>query len=153
TAAITGVVLDQTGGVLVGANVELISASNAILQAEVSDASGQFHFSAPGSGRYDIRTTLDGFKTTDTRVNVQPGSPRALRIVMPLAVVKQEVTVSNVSATVDTSAASNVDAVTLDQDMLGGLPMLDQNYIAMVSRFLDAGALGTGGPTIVVNGM
>src|SRR5262245_28742646 len=113
SAAITGVVLDQTGGVLVGVNVALVSQSNTILQTQVSDAAGQFHFTALGSGRYDIRTTLDGFKTTDTRVNVQPGSSRALRIVMLLAAVKQEVTVSNASATVDTRAASNVDAVTL----------------------------------------
>ena len=104
-------------------------------------------------GAYDVRTTLDGFKTTSVHVNVGASAPKPLRVTLPLAGVKQEITVSNFTEQVNTSAANNLDAVTIDQDMLGGLPMLDQNYIAMVSRFLDTGSLGTGGPTIVVNGM
>ena len=51
------------------------------------------------------------------------------------------------------SATGNADAVSIGQDILGSLPMLDQNYVATLSRFLDVGAIGTGGPTIVVNGM
>ena len=72
---------------------------------------------------------------------------------MPLASVQQEITVSNLAEQINTRAANNLDAVTVDQELLGQLPILDQNYIGTVSRFLDAGALGTGGPTIVVNGM
>src|SRR5207253_282875 len=53
----------------------------------------------------------------------------------------------------DTQAASNSDALTLNQDMLDSLPVFDQNAIATLSRFLDTGSIGTGGVTIVVNGM
>jgi hypothetical protein len=70
-----------------------------------------------------------------------------------LASVTQEVTVSNQAAEVSTGAATNSDAVTIDQAMLDSLPVFDQDLISIVSRFLDAGALGNGGATVVVNGM
>jgi carboxypeptidase family protein len=151
--AVTGVVLDQTGGVLIGAQVELVNSSRTSVQTGVTDKSGTFRFERVAPGSYEVRCTLDGFKTTNVRVSVGTNTPKALRVTMPLAAVTQEVTVSNFSEQVTTGAANNLDAVTIDQDMLGNLPMLDQNYIGMVSRFLDAGAVGTGGPTIVVNGM
>jgi len=151
--AISGAVVDQTGGILIGATVELIARSNSVVQTQRTDGSGQFRFGDVAAGTYDVRTALDGFKPMDTKVTVSNGSPKPLRITMPLAAVAQEITVSNSSGTISTSAASNADAVAIDQDALGALPMLDQNYIGMVSRFLDNGSLGTGGPTIVVNGM
>ncbi|HEV3215137.1 MAG TPA: TonB-dependent receptor [Vicinamibacterales bacterium] len=152
-AAVTGVVLDQTGGVLIGVLVELVNSSRTTVQTGVTDQSGTFRFEHVAAGSYDVRSTLEGFKPTTARVNVGTSSPKALRVTLPLAAVTQEVTVSNFTEQVSTAAANNLDAVTLDQEMLGNLPMLDQDYIGMVSRFLDAGALGTGGPTIVVNGM
>ena len=152
-AALAGVVVDQTGGVLVGVQVDLLSSSGTSVQSTLTDQSGSFHFERLPPGAYDVRSTLEGFKPTSVRVTMGRNSPRPLRVTMPLAAVQQEVTVSNFTEQVNTGAAGNLDAVTIDQDMLGNLPMLDQDYIGMVSRFLDAGALGTGGPTIVVNGM
>ncbi len=151
--AVGGVVADQTGGVLVGARVELLTSSDSPSQAALTDATGAFRFDRVIPGAYSVRATLDGFRATTVRVTVGTSSPRPLRITMPLASVQQEITVSNLAEQVNTRAANNLDAVTIDQDMLGQLPILDQNYIGTLSRFLDAGALGTGGPTIVVNGM
>ena len=51
------------------------------------------------------------------------------------------------------NASNNLDAVAIDRSALDGLPVFDQDYIATISRFLDAGSVGSGGPTIVVNGM
>jgi hypothetical protein len=150
---LTGVVIDQTGGVLVAAHVELLKSPGDAIQSVLTDQSGTFRFERVPPGGYDVRSTLEGFKTTSVHVNVGTNAPRPMRVTLPLATVKQEVTVSNASEQVNMGAASNLDAVTIDQSMLGNLPMLDQNYIGMVSRFLDSGALGTGGPTIVVNGM
>lgn len=80
-------------------------------------------------------------------------APSPLRIALPLANVTQEITVSNQAPEIGTGAASNSDAVAVDQDMLAALPMFDQDYIATLSRFLDSGSIGTAGPTVVVNGM
>jgi hypothetical protein len=44
-----------------------------------------------------------------------------------------------------------LDAVTIDEDTLENLPVLDRDFIATMSRFIDPGSLGNGGVTIVQN--
>ena len=47
----------------------------------------------------------------------------------------------------------NLNAVSMNQQTLENLPVFDQDYVATMSRFLDAGAIGTGGVTVVVDGL
>ncbi|MGH7489373.1 MAG: TonB-dependent receptor, partial [bacterium] len=72
---------------------------------------------------------------------------------MKLAGVHQEVTVADSAAEVSTEPADNLDVVTMDRQMMDNLPLFDQNYVAAMSQFLDPGSIGTGGVTLVVNGM
>ncbi len=122
-------------------------------QTTTTDATGTFRFEGVLPGRYDVRITFEGFQPTTGRVTVGSRTPSALRVVLPLAAVTQEVTVSNQRPEVAAGAATNADAVTVDQSLLESLPVFDQDLISTVSRFLDAGALGNGGVTVVVNGM
>ena len=84
------------------------------------------------------------------RVGSRAPSPQ--KLILEIASIAQDVTVSNVEAGVNAGASGNQDAVTLDQEMLSALPVLDRDLIATASRFLDPAALGSG-VTIVVNGM
>ena len=72
---------------------------------------------------------------------------------LDLASLTQEITVSNAATEVGAAAGNNVDAITIDQDMLDSLPVFDNDFVATMSQFLDAGSIGNGGVTIVVNGM
>ena len=121
--------------------------------ADDDGCDGNFRFDAVPQGRYEVHVAFEGFQPTTARLTVGGRPPSALRITLPLASLKQEVTVSNQAAEVSTGAATNSDAVTIDQAMLDSLPVFDQDLISTVSRFLDAGALGNGGATVVVNGM
>ena len=63
-----------------------------------------------------------------------------------------------VSVAADQSAVSidpteNRDQISTSGEMLQKLPVLDQNYIAALSPFLDQTGVSTGGPTIVVDGV
>ena len=51
------------------------------------------------------------------------------------------------------TASTNRDAVVLDDKELRNLPIFDRDVVGTLSRFLDASALGTGGVTLVVDGM
>jgi outer membrane receptor protein involved in Fe transport len=150
---ITGVAIDTTGAVLPNADVILTTTAGVTLQQTTTDAAGNFRFDGVPQGRYEVHVTFEGFQPTTARVTVGARAPSALKITLPLASLKQEVTVSNTAAEVSTGAATNSDAVTIDQSMLDSLPVFDQDLISTVSRFLDAGALGNGGATVVVNGM
>src|SRR5436190_482305 len=76
----------------------------------------------------------------------------AQKLVLAMADLAQEITVSSATA-VEAAAANNADAISVDTTMLDSLPMFDRDYVATVSRFLDTGSLGSGGVTVVVNGM
>src|SRR5262245_7085715 len=150
---VAGVAVDATGAVLPNAQVVLTNAANTDVQTNSTDAAGSFRFDGVPPGRYTVLVALEGFRPTPPRVPVGPRPPAALRVTLPLASVTQEITVTNQATDVGTSAASNSDAVTIDQDMLASLPVFDQDFIGTASRFLDSASIGTGGVTVVINGM
>ena len=153
SVAVSGIVQDQTGAVLAAATVELVNASGAVLQTTTADASGGFRFERVAPGQYDLRAGYEGFKRATARVRVGTRPPSSQRLVLDLAGLTQEITVSNAAAEVGAAAGSNVDAITIDQNMLESLPVFDNDFVATMSQFLDAGSIGNGGVTIVVNGM
>ena len=80
-------------------------------------------------------------------------APAPVRLTLSLAGFRQEVTVNTQTREVGAGATTNADAVSVDQDMLERLPVLDQDVVASAARFLDAGVLGNGGVTLVVDGV
>lgn len=96
---------------------------------------------------YEIRVSFEGFRPTTARVTVGARALLPLRVMLPLAKVKQDVTVSDQAPGVNPRAATNSGAVTVDQNLLESLPVFDQDLVATVSRFLDAASLGNGGAT------
>ncbi|MEO8679550.1 MAG: TonB-dependent receptor [Vicinamibacterales bacterium] len=150
---VTGVVQDQTGAVLSGATVELVGSGGVIAQSTAADAVGAFRFEQVSPGSYELRARFQGFKPSAARLRVGGRAPSPQKLVLDLAAIAQEVTVSNVAASVAATSNSNADGVIVDQNMLDILPVFDRNVVAAMSRFLDPGALGNGGVTLVVNGM
>src|SRR5918993_1066407 len=61
-AALTGTIYDVTGGVIPGARITLVDASQASNSAQ-STASGRFEFPAVAPGTYVLNATLPGFRT------------------------------------------------------------------------------------------
>ena len=151
--AVTGVVQDQTGAVLAGATVELVGPSGSLAQSGIADGVGAFHFDRVAPGNYELRASFAGFKVSSTRVRVGGRPPTPQKLVLDLAAIAQDVTVSNVVTGVAATSNSNADGVVVDQNMLDILPVFDRDIVASMARFLDPGALGNGGVTIVVNGM
>ena len=49
------------------------------------------------------------------------------------------------------STLPQASTVTMNRDSLDNLPIFDQDYIATMSRFLDASSVGTNGVTLVVD--
>jgi len=150
---VSGIVQDQTGAVLPGATVELVNAGGAVVQTVTAVSGGAFRFERVSPGQYDLRAGYAGFKPATTRLRVGTRAPSTQRLVLDLAALTQEITVSNAATEVGTAAGNNTDAITIDQDMLDSLPVFDNDFVATMSQFLDAGSIGNGGVTIVVNGM
>ena len=151
--AVVGVVQDQTGAVLPGAQVALIPAGGGAEQRVASDASGAFRFDRVAPGAYDMRTEFPGFKTNVSRVRVGARAPAATTIVMQIEGVTQEISVTTGGAQTSAAAAANLNAISVDGDALDNLPVLDQDVVGAMTRFLDSTSIGTGGATIIVDGV
>jgi hypothetical protein len=151
--AVVGVVQDRTGAVLPGATVDLVTTAGAVAQSVNADNAGAFRFEHVSAGQYQLLARFDGFSPASSRLRVTNRAPGAQRLVLEIAGLTQEITVSNAAVEVGATASKNVDAVSIDATMLESLPVFDNDYIATMSRFLDAGSLGNAGVTIVVNGM
>jgi len=151
---VSGVVSDQTGAVLPGARVSIsVSGSTTPLQSIETDPSGSFRFDRIPPATYEIRAEFSGFKIFSTQVRVTTRAPSPIAIVMQIEGVLQEVSVAGGAAEASTAASANLDAITVDANTLDELPVLDQDVVAAMSRFLDATAIGTNGITILVNGV
>ena len=152
---IVGTVRDQTGAVIGGATATLQSTDGTALATTTTGASGDFQFHVAHTGSYKLTIHQDGFQ--DSKLNLTVGAnPRATaRVTLSVATVEQQVTVGgdDSSTTVSSETAQNQDSNTLDRDALDRLPIFDQDYITLLSRFLDSDATGTNGVSLIVNGV
>ncbi len=153
----TGVVVDSSGGVVPGAAVDLTPAASAsgtelASRHTTTDSVGRFRFEHVTPGRYVVRAVLEGFDATNLQLTVGTHPPAAMRLTLVVAGVVQSATVTGSSLQADTSASGNLDAIATDQATLENLPVFDEDYVGMMSRFLDASAIGTNGVALVVDG-
>ncbi|MBI1763881.1 MAG: TonB-dependent receptor [Acidobacteria bacterium] len=153
TASISGFVFDQNEAALPKARVTLSNTSDQRKQTVTTDANGAFRFDKLAAGAYEIKVEREGFKLATIPVSLGARPPAPLRIVLPVAELQQDVTVEAAAAQVNTDTGNNQDTVAVDRELLKRLPAFDQDVIGMAARFLDAGAIGTGGVTLIVDGM
>lgn len=151
--SISGAVADQAGATIVGAHVDLAAANAIGTQSTTTDQAGRFEFKRIAPGKYRLQVSSPGFESTSLEVTVGSQSPAALQVVMAIADLRQETTVTSEPAKISTEASDNKDSVALTEQALGNLPVFDQDYVGAMSRFLDPGSVGTNGVTLVVNGM
>src|SRR6185503_18876214 len=76
TGSISGSVQDQQGQVVPGATVTAINERTAASRTDVTDAKGDFLFTAMPPGTYAIRVEMSNFRTVEQKGNVLTASSR-----------------------------------------------------------------------------
>ncbi len=153
SVSVTGVVQDPSGAAVPGIRVALRRAGDTARRATTTDEAGAFRFDIVPPGNYEVEVQQEGFKPSISRIRIGSRAPAPLKVVLSLAELRQEVTVDNRVAQVNTETADNLDTVTLDRKALENLPVFDQDFVGTISRFLDAGSVATGGVTLIVDGL
>jgi hypothetical protein len=152
--SLRGSVEDTSGAVIAGAAIQLLDQSGRSVREVRTDGSGVFTFDQLPPGSYDLRAEFTGFEPLLRRVSVAAGRrTTAAKLVLAVAGIKQDITVQRDPSVVTTSADANKDAIVMDAQSLRDIPVFDRDVVGTLSRFLDAGSLGSGGPTLVVDGM
>jgi len=153
--SILGTILDPSGAAIPGAQVTLLSGDGSPIAKTVADKQGSFQFERLAAGTYKIEAQAPGFRDTIVEVRLGTRAPVPLRVVLPIAVQNEvmNVTGSDASLAVTTEVSENQGANNLDRSALDRVPVFDQDYITMMSRFLDDSAIGTNGVSLIVNGI
>jgi len=118
-----------------------------------TDGAGTFRFDDVAPGMYELKAQFEGFEPVTVRLQVGSRAPGRQRLVLKIAGLKQNVIVGTQAATVSLDAAQSQGGVTVDKAMLADIPAFDRDFLGALSAFLDPGAGGTGGTTLIVDGM
>ena len=153
--SISGTVLDPSGAAIADAQVILMRSDGQEVARITTDGEGNFRFEKMGPGTYKIEAQAPGFRQTTVDIKLGTKSLAPLKVMLPIAVqnVVINVTGKDVSLAVSADVAENQNANNLDRSALDRVPVFDQDYITMLSRFLDDSAIGTNGISLVVNGI
>lgn len=148
---VAGVVLDPSGAVVVGAKIVILHEGSP-KQSSSTNQNGRFQFRAVTAGDYDLEISKEGFRTATTHLTVGPQiTPIQIRLL--IAEVHEELSVVDKSDSVNTSPGENLNVIKLDSAALKNLPILGNDVIGSIANLLDAGSIGSGGPTIIVDGL
>jgi len=153
--SISGAVLDPSGAAIAGAQLILMKSDGQEIARITTDREGNFHFERLASGVYKIEAQAPGFRDTTVELKIGTKTLLPMKLVLPIAMKNEVVNVagSDVSLAVSTDVSENQNANNLDRSALDRVPVFDQDYITMLSRFLDDSAIGTNGVSLVVNGI
>ena len=150
---LSGVVFDPSGAVLTEAKVILRRIADRTEQSKTTDRKGQFRFARVTSGNYEIEAQKAGFKATLVQVTVGAAPPPLIQIVLPIADLRADASVVDQSNQVSTNPDENLNVIKLDRAALKTLPVLGNDVIGALANLLDAGSTGSGGATVIVDGL
>lgn len=135
-AELTGLVTDDTGGVLPG--VSVVAASPALLEQQretITDGTGRFNLTALSPGLYNVSFTLPGFSVTVVEgLDLTAGVTTTANAQLAVGGLEETVTVSGVTPTVD---IQNVKTqASMDLDVLEALPSGQRDLLQFASLTL-----------------
>ena len=149
--ALRGRVVDEKGGVVIGANVVLVDA-NGVEKVTVTNNEGIYSFAGLASGIYTLRANARGFSTYENLAEIPADrkEPLNLDVKLTVAVQKQEVTVTSETPALSTEPGNNAGALILKSADLDALPD-DPDDLADALQAL-AGPWRTSPPTCTPTG-
>src|SRR5947199_749287 len=152
TGIVRGTVEDPSGQPVLGAELKLKDKTTLEKFKTTSNESGEFTFTNIPNGDYVLSAKAEGLEEAHASVGVGTPNAHPIRFRLQIAEKEEEMTVTGTSLS-SPSAGENLDLIELNRHWIENLPKKDGDPLAVASLFLDQGALGSGGPTIVVDGV
>ena len=149
--AVTGAVVDAKASPIPGAKVKLTEQPSGHETEVTTDETGAFSFGDQPAGDYVLTVIAPGFKLAERKLTLGTSPVPPVQIRLEVLQVTERVTVS--ADAVPVSPEQNVDRFHVDDNFLGGLPMLNGDPLAVVSMFTDPSVAGAMGPQLIVDGV
>lgn len=113
---IAGTVTDGAGASLPGVTVSITNEGTGLVRSAVSEANGDYRFSAVPIGDYTLTATMPGFQTFKRTIRVTVGQTATINIKLQPGAVSEVIQVTSTVDLVDTS--STTSGLTLNTDEL-----------------------------------
>jgi len=127
SGVIDGSVVDASGAVLPGVDVEIVNSETGISRTLTTDRDGRFVALQLPTGRYTVTLKLSGFATVvQENVIVTVGETVRLNTSMKVSGIAETVTVTTQSPVVETSRTAS--SSTLDQTTVENTPILGRKF-------------------------
>jgi len=140
TATIEGVVMDESGAVVSGAEVEVRRPATGFVQTKTTDSNGRYVFNAVPVGTYDVTVTMSGFQPVKHEgVTLTVGARQSLDVTIRVSPVTEAVTVTGEAPLVETSRVTYQQ--TLSENAIHNLPIVARGFEAFVK--LTPGVVGS----------
>src|SRR5262245_11453849 len=132
TATFAGIVVDNSGGVLPGADVALTNEGTSIVERQVTSATGEFIFNYVPGGTYTLTISIAGFKTY-TAKGITLGAAQNVRRSFSLEVgtIEESVTVSGDAPMINTVSAEQ--RINLESEEVSTLPAANRNLTNLLN--------------------
>ena len=128
---INGVVTDQSGAAIPGAQVQAIEDSTNVAHKTVSSSAGEFSFSDLPLGSYTVLISAAGFDTLRvSKVNVDAGAIYSLPVKLSIAAQSTTVEVSAAALALDTTTTTQTTDIPAKQ--VQDLPLNGRDFTQMV---------------------
>src|SRR5436190_8301281 len=142
SGSIQGLIADEQGAVVPGANVEARNVATNFSRSFISDTNGRYSLLAMPSGKYVITVTKQGFaKTIQENVELTVGRILTINIDLKVSGVSGEVTITT-TPTIDTVKTES--STTLNETAISNTPILGRKFEDLLT--LTPGVAITQGP-------
>ena len=128
TGALDGIVVDQSGAVLPGVTIKVVSTRAGVTRSTVTDENGLFRNPLLPVGTYELTAELNGFqlrKLSDLVVSI--GQTISLRVEMAVGSMSETVTVTGASPVLETTRTQVTS--TVGEVAVQNLPVNGRNFI------------------------
>lgn len=150
TGALRGQVVDEAGGLIVGATVTVRDA-NGVEKSAVTDSQGNYSIGGLRPGKYTVHATAPGFAVYENAdFDVAAGRRDPLKIVLSVVLERQEVNVAS-EAPVSAEPENNASALVLRGADLDALPD-DPDELAAALQALAGPSAGPNGGQFYIDG-
>ncbi|MBP1608269.1 MAG: carboxypeptidase regulatory-like protein, partial [Acidobacteria bacterium] len=158
TGAMAGMVLDESGLAIGGANVTAANTETGLTRTTATDSSGSYGFTMLPPGKYRVRFSAPGFKTAEIlSVTVDVNNTPNVRVQMEAGAQGEEVIMQWEAQAVKTEASASGNLA--DEREVTSLPLSSRNYTQILglsagvsSEVNNASAIGTGSQTVQAAG-
>jgi hypothetical protein len=129
---VTGIVTDQTGAVVPGANITLSDPATGISKSTVSDGTGLYEIPGLNAAKYDLKVSAKGFQSYQQK-GVVVDISRTFRVDIKLTIGEQTQTVTVEADALAVQGDSNVVSTLINEQQITELATNGRNVVALAA--------------------